>query len=145
MESREPVFPSWPLELVRPNFKLLTATCNPAELADALFQEGLLTSRELKLLDRDLRVKVRLEEDVNRWLLLEVFPCKGPGAFDRFVRVLVHADRAHRSLIANLKIPVAFKEQMDRLKTSLSLEGESLDSEFSDGKVSTAPMACTDD
>ena len=158
----EPVFRQWPLDLVRKNFRTLLESCNPAELADRLFEEELLSSRELKLLDRDLRVKAVLDEDVNRQLFLEILPNKGPGAFDKFARVLVNADPIHKALFMRLEIPDEFKDRMRQLVALLGVEAEmaalslhtavsgrpvrvSTDNEFAEECVSTEAVACTQD
>ena len=80
------VFTEWPKDLVRVNFVHFLDKCDPKELQDHFRQNDLLDDEEYKTLGRQLRNATNRE--VNRHLLLEVLPRKGPGAFDTFASCL---------------------------------------------------------
>eukprot|EP00117_Sycon_ciliatum_P011393 scpid22927/ scgid12891/ len=84
----EPVFHDWPSDFVRANFIQLVQRCDPKGLLDCFFQRHLLTEEETECLRKQFAHPNTSTRDINRELLLTVFPKKGAGAFDNFAYCL---------------------------------------------------------
>lgn len=103
--SREPerfVFADWPKELVQKNFTHLVGKCQPEALRTPLYEAALLTEREMKQVRKMLDTG-KLDDEVNQWLFLEVFPRRASGAFDKLIEVLWETE-GHRSVLQGMDV-----------------------------------------
>lgn len=73
---------------VRPQFAQIVSRLKARSLLNLLFSERLIESRDVIRLKSTLSFPT--EEDVATELLLQVLPRAGPGAFDKFCKVLMN-------------------------------------------------------
>lgn len=144
----QPLYPAWPKKLVNNNIVFLNEECVPTEMLDRLIQNRLLNSSEKEIVEKQLRDPYTTTRDINRDLLTNVFPRKGPGAFDLFAHCLYYSGLRH-VLTGIRNFPDAneeakFKQLLERLYL-FDREGIAVQETNQSGPGNDTPVACTKD